>query len=118
MVIPIAMIELDEAHTALGEASREQTIRCEGTVAGMGSVDIEDTLRLLAHIHKTRHARLHFERHLVLRDTRGDLRIVHRCVLDRIELIDRLDRIVLELRAYALRALDVEDRITRGVEFN
>src|SRR5579885_2915164 len=33
VVIPVAMVKLDEAHAALGKLSCEQTVRCERAVA-------------------------------------------------------------------------------------
>ena len=80
-MIPVAMIELDEAHAALGQPARQQAVRSEGAIAGLRRRRRRAPLRFLAHVHQVGHARLHPERHLVLRDAGLDLGIVRaRCV--------------------------------------
>ena len=76
VVVPVAVIELDEAHAALGQPPGQQAVGGEGAVAALGAVQVEDLLRLVGEVHQVRHAGLHAEGHLVLRDARGDLRIV------------------------------------------
>src|SRR5579859_8113762 len=46
VMIPIAMVELDEAHAALGQAAGEQTVRGEGAVAGLRAIHLKHILRL------------------------------------------------------------------------
>ena len=76
VMVPIAMVELDEAHAALGQAARQQAVRGEG--AGLFrvlAVQFEGVRRLFRKIGQFRNRRLHPERHLVLRDAGADLRI-------------------------------------------
>jgi hypothetical protein len=47
VVVPIAMVELDEACAAFGESAGEQAIRCEGAVAGRA--DATPSLRPTPH---------------------------------------------------------------------
>ena len=50
MVIPSAMIELDESDAAFGESSGHQAIGSEGPIAGSGAIEIEGALRLFREI--------------------------------------------------------------------
>ena len=83
MMVPIAVIELDEPHAAFGQPARQQAVGGERPVTGLRAVHVENLLRLLAHVHKVRDAALHLERHLVLRHARQNLRILERGVLRR-----------------------------------
>ena len=78
VVIPIAMIELDEAYAALGQPTGQQAIRAERSVAPLRAVHFHDVGRLVRDIQQMRHAGLHAERHLVLADAGRDLGIVER----------------------------------------
>ena len=76
VMVPVAVVELDEAHAALGQPPRQQAVRGERAVARLRAVHLQHVLRLLAHVHQVGHAGLHLERHLVLRDARQDLGIL------------------------------------------
>ena len=115
-MIPVAVIELDEAHAALREAPRQQTVRRERPVARLRAVQVEDVRRLIAHVEQAWDARLHVERHLVLRDARLDLRIVQRSVRERVERVDCLNGVDLHLAADPARIRDVLHRIAHRVE--
>ena len=85
VMIPAAMIELNEADAALGQPPREQAVG--GKRAGLARlrpVHLEDRVGLLREIRQLGHRRLHPVRHLVLRDARLDLRIAGRVVLHRV----------------------------------
>ena len=75
VMIPAAMIELDEPHTAFGQATGQQAVRREGAVAALGPVQIQNVLRFVRQIHQLGHRRLHAEGQFVLRDARFDLGI-------------------------------------------
>jgi hypothetical protein len=72
--------------------------------------------RLLAHIEQSRNARLHFERHLVLRDARLQFRIMQRSIRDLVQRVDGLYRVSLHVTADAARIRDVQNRIADRVE--
>ena len=80
VVVPVAVVELDEAHAALGQPAGQQAVGGERAVARLGAVHVEHCRRLVREVHQAGHAGLHLERHLVLADARGDLGIVHRRV--------------------------------------
>ena len=84
-MVPVAVIELDEAHAALRQPAREQAVRGEGAVARLATVGVEDVLRLLRDVHQIRRTRLHPEGELVLRQPRRDLRIVDDLVAEPVE---------------------------------
>ena len=76
VVVPVAVIELDEPDAALGQAAGQQAVRGEGAVAPLGAVEVEDVLRLVRDVHQLGDARLHPEGRLVGADPGGDLGVV------------------------------------------
>ena len=77
VMVPVAVIELDEPHAALGQPPRQQAVRRERAVAALACrTGRASASARSADVHQLRHARLHAERHLVLADPRGDLGIV------------------------------------------
>src|SRR5688572_9660120 len=81
VMIPIAMIKLDEPDAAFSETSREKAIGGKRAVARLAAVEIKDALRLVGNIHQTGNGRLHPERQFVLADACGNLRIIHNAEL-------------------------------------
>jgi hypothetical protein len=118
MMIPVAMVQLNEAHPSLGQSARQQAVGSERTVARPGAVHIQNRLRLFAHIHQFGYAGLHPERHLILRDTRQDFRIAHGPILNPVEIVDRLNGVALDAGAQPSRVLNVEDRVSDGIELH
>ena len=82
VVVPVAVVELDEPHAALGQPAGQQAVRRERAVGRPScrtgrAIFFGSSARSIS----SGHAGLHPERHLVLADARGDLRIVDRRVL-------------------------------------
>ena len=74
MVIPVAVVELDEAHTFLGETTGEQGIAGEGARSiYFRTVTFHDRLTFAREVHEFRDTGLHAVGHLSLADARGDL---------------------------------------------
>jgi hypothetical protein len=74
VVIPAHVEKLDEAYVAFAEAAGEEAIGSVGTRAlHIRTIEVEDVLRFLRQVKQVRHARLHAEGHLILRDARLDL---------------------------------------------
>ena len=48
MVIPIAVVKLNESHAPFRQAARQQAVRAERAVAAAGPVEVENRLRLVA----------------------------------------------------------------------
>src|SRR5438477_7003289 len=46
MMIPVAMIELNEAHAPFNQTSRQQAVGSERTIARLGAVRFQNLLRL------------------------------------------------------------------------
>jgi hypothetical protein len=82
------MIELDETHAALGEATRQQAVGRKRPVSRRAAVAFQGRGTLAAEVRQLRHAGLHAERQLVLCDARGDLGIVHEGVVLAVESVD------------------------------
>src|SRR5258708_39795527 len=116
MMIPIAMVKLDEADAALGEPTRQQAIGRERSVARVRAIGIQNALRFLAYVDQVGNAALHLESHLILRDPREDFGIVNRVVALLIERGDGVDRFALQFTRDALGIVDVENRIAVGIE--
>ena len=76
VMVPPAMIELDEAYVSLRQPSRQQAIRREGArLPRVLPVQRQHMLGLLRCVRQVGNTSLHAERHLVLRDSRFDFRI-------------------------------------------
>ena len=89
MLIPAGVVELDEAHVALGEPARQQAIRRVGTRnAGFFAVKVVDVIGFAGQIDDLGHRRLHPVGHLVLVDARFDVRVVPGVGLEFVELLD------------------------------
>jgi hypothetical protein len=112
MMIPVAVIKLNEANPALRQPAREQTIGGEGTVTRFAAIHFERFLLLGTDVHESRHAALQTEGHFVLGDARGDFRIVHQQVMLLVQGIDGADIGALAALGDAGRALQVHHRLT------
>lgn len=66
VMIPGAMIDLDEADTTLGEPPGEQSIRRVAAIGALGAVQLEGLGGLIGNVDQPRHRGLHPEGHLVL----------------------------------------------------
>ena len=75
VMVPVAVIKLNEPHAALGQPAGQQAVGRERAVGPLRAVQVEHVLRLVRNIDQLRHAGLHLERQLVLGDPRGDFRI-------------------------------------------
>ena len=116
MVVPVLVIQLNEPHAALGQAPGQQAVRGEGAVAGLAAVQIQDVLGLLAGVHQIGNAGLHLEGHLVLRDPRGDFRIVHDGVVLGIDRVGRLHHVLLLVAGDAGRVAQVQHRVAAAAQ--
>ncbi len=82
VLIPAAMVQLDEAHAALGQAPGQQTIRrIRARLARVRAVQIKNVFRLAGSVHQLRHRGLHAVRHLRLLNARQDFRIAQPLVM-------------------------------------
>src|SRR5690349_11139763 len=93
MLVPAAVKKLDEAHAALGEAPRQQTIggECAG-LASVRTIELESALRFLREIGELGHGTLHPVRHLVLGDASGDFRIAEFVERETVQLTKIIDK--------------------------
>ena len=92
MLVPALVVELDEAHAALGQPPREQAVGGEGAgLAGVRAVQVDDRVRLAREVHDLRDRRLHPVGHLVLRDARVDLGVHDPRLLPLLERAQRVE---------------------------
>ena len=119
MEIPGAVVELNHAHAAFGEAAGHEAIRGEGTVADFLDAVVFKRLRGLGlEVEELGHARLHLESHLVLGDARGDLRIDGLFGELSVQAADFVDDLTLGALADAFGITDVVDGFTLGLELD
>ena len=119
MLIPTAMVELDEAHAAFGQTPGQQTIaRIAAGLARLRAVHLKDGIGLLREIDELRHGGLHAVGHLVLRDSSLDLGVALRLQLDRIQLADGIQHGPAILFGDAFGIGEEQDGIGRGAELH
>src|SRR5207302_244872 len=95
VVVPVAVVQLDEAHAPLRQAPGQQAVGGEGAVPAVRAVQVEDFPGLAGDVHQPGHAGLHAEGHLVLGDARGDLGVVVNVLLHPVQGLHRLDHVAL-----------------------
>ncbi len=91
VVIPTAVIKMDEAGSTFCEAPSEQAVGSEATVPRGCAVEIEHMLGFVADVDEARDGGLHAVGHLIGSDTSVDLRIVNELVPLLIQLADGID---------------------------
>ena len=118
MVIPIAMVELNESYAAFGKPTRQKAVRRERSISTLRTIQVEYMLRLFGNIHQFRHAGLHSESKLVLFDASGDLWIIESTVRYSIQRSDRVDDLSLLTSGNSLRIANIQHRIPCASKFN
>ena len=117
VVVPCAVVELDEADPAFGETAGEETIAGEGTVAGfLDAVEVEDVLGFVAEVGEFRDTGLHAEGEFVLGDAGGGFRVEVVVGRDEIEPVDFVDDEPLSALADPVGIADVVDGVAAGLE--
>ena len=118
VVVPAAVIEMNEADAALCQSPCQQAIRRERAVAGRRAVEFEHCLRLVGHIDQLGHRRLHAERRFVRCDAGLHFGALQPLVAVPVELLNCLDARLLQFGRNAVRAANVVDRVAAGVELD
>ena len=119
VMVPGAVVELDHADAALGEAAGEEAVGSEGAVAGFfDAVEVECGLGFVFEVGEFRDAALHFEGHLVLGDAGGDFGVVLLFGEEAVEALDFFDDLALGALADALGIADVVDGVAFGLELD
>ena len=75
VVVPSAVIQVNETDTLFSQAAGKQAITGKGAVSRRSSVHVKHMLGHLGDIHEVGNAGLHTEGHFVLADFGGDLRV-------------------------------------------
>ena len=118
-MVPRAVIELNEPHATLGEASRQQTIRGVGAgLSRIGAVQLEGAFRFFRQIGQLGHRGLHAKRHFILRDPRGDLRIVRRLEFELVQFLEIVDEPRPLRLIEARRVGDIQHRVAHRAQLD
>ena len=118
VVIPTAIVELDEAHTRLGKATGEKAVGCEGCLSGLGPVALEDALWFPGDIHQPGDRALHAVGQLEGVDAGLDLGVTRLLELELVEGADAVDGLPAVFLRHALRVGEEEDGIAGGLELH
>ena len=119
VVIPVAVVELDEADAFLGEPSGEQGIAGERTGRrDVGPVAVHDRLALAREVHEIGHAGLHAVGHLGLADAGGDLRVAGLGEIESIERVGALEQGLALLAGETLRVTEIKHGLAGATELD
>ena len=113
VLIPAAVIELDESHATLGQPPREQTVAGESSrLAYLGAVEIERPLGLVRQVGQLWDRRLHPECQLVLGNAGTDFRITDFLSGELVESSDAIEDLASQRAIDPGRIGEVQDRVT------
>jgi len=118
VVIPVAVVELDEANAALGQPAGEQAVGRERPVPRHAAVEREGPRVLAPQVEQVGHASLQTERQLVLRDAGGELGVGSVCAVQAVEGVDRADVRGLPAAVHAGRVGEVVHRLRAAMELH
>ena len=119
VVIPVAVVELDEPNAFLGEAAGQQGIAREGARGvHVGSVALHDRFALPGEVHEFRHARLHAVGHLGLADTRRDLGVAGAGEVQAIEFIGAFEQRLALFAGEPVRITEIKHRFAGSAELD
>ena len=119
VVVPVGVVELDEADPAFDEAASEEAIAGEGTLLLFAdAVEVEGGLGFGGEVHEFRGARLHAVGHFEGFDAGGDFVVAGFCEMDLVELADGIDELLLFLRGDAIWGGEADDGVAFAAEGN
>ncbi len=119
VLIPAHVIELDEAHAALGQPAGQQAVR--GVAAGLlhvRAVQVEDRLRLAREVGQLGDRRLHPVGQLVLGDAGDDLGVAGLGVVQVVERGDLVEHLPARRASTAGGIGEVEHRLFAAAELD
>lgn len=111
VVVPGFVEELDEANAAFDEASGEEAIVRVGSLAGFGSIEVEDVFGFAGQIDQFRCAELHPVGHFEAVDPGIDLGVSDDAEFVLVEFLEGVEGLALEVGADAGWVGEVEDRV-------
>ena len=119
MGIPAAMIELDEPHTSLSQAPRQQAIvRVPSHLRRIGPIELQDAFWFALNVDQLRYAHLHAKGQLVLGDASGDHRVIEPISLFPVELAEGVEHAPALRARDSVRIVQVENGVTLAAKFN
>ena len=117
MVVPVIVIDLDEADSPFGHAAGQQG--GPGKAAGLVHIRAVKFLGgggFAGQIRQFRHTALHAEGHFILLDPGVGLRVTDLLVIDLVECFQAIERIAPGRSGNARRVVDIEDGIDPAAE--
>ncbi len=105
VMIPVGVIELDEAHTTFDETPRQKTVVRKAALAWFGSIHGQRFFGFFTEIDQFGSAGLHTISHLVGFDARLDLGIAGRFRLQAVEVLNQVECLPLLLSTHAAAVL-------------
>src|SRR5262249_40231272 len=120
VLVPAAMEELHEADAALDHAAGEKAVAGEAAVVvtAVDAVHLSNVPRLARQVGQLRHRRLHAEGHLILGDTRVDLRIADGAGGEAVQLVDAVEHAAARVRVDPRRIGEIKHRVLSRAEAN
>ena len=118
VMVPSAVVQMNEADSFFRQFAGKQTIRCVGTVPRFGAIHVENMLGFPGGVHQFGHRGLHSESHFVGGDAGIGLGIPDRLVAVPVQGGDGVDQFPLLARAHALGVAQVVHGISGGIEFH
>ena len=119
VLVPSPVEELNEPHAPLRQPPRQNAVGCiAARLPALRPVEREGRLRLLRQIRQLRHRSLHAERHLVLRNPRGDLRVLILIELQPVQLPEIVEKPSPRRPVITLRIAQIQHRILPAPELH
>lgn len=118
VVIPAAVIQLDEANAPLRQSPSEEAVRGIGTIPRRAPIALQGLRRLRRDVHEAGNGSLHLEGHLILRDASFDLGFVATFPEKPIHLAHGFDQFLLSVTRDSGRILDVVHGVPLGLELH
>ncbi len=118
VVVPCAVVQLDEADSPFGESASEQAVGGEAAVATTTPIEFEGLLGLIGEIHQLGHAHLHSESEFILIDSRSNLGVKSQSLVVSVEIADGIDDLPLVIELYSGGRLDVVDGIACALKLD
>lgn len=101
VVVPSAVVKLDEAYASLSQSPCEQAVEPEAAISPFDSVGIENMLGLVRYVDEIWHAGLHAKSHFVLGDSGRNFIVFDGVVVEAVEGLDGFDNIALAVAVHA-----------------
>ena len=118
VVIPVAVIKLDEPRSSFGQPTSKKTVGPKRAITTLGPIHVKDMLWLIFNVHQFRHAGLHAKCHFVLSNPSRYFGIARGILLQLVHGVDRIDDFALTNLVHPLGILNVKNRVALTAKLN